>query len=322
MVPVDLSPQVQDPSVDEPGARDRSWRQAFDDELPPPGRSRERIVFAAAVVVALVVAGLAFATATDHSEGRTRPGTEQPSNASDRQFRVRGEALPHVAVDLPRGGSFVGPRRYATDLMGIEMTFAIDVELQIDVAMPGNLTFDLGFGLAARQRGRAVRFVRLGGWQTREEAVDFDVHVPASIDPYDVDGWIAQGDVIVDDRAEATVAGRPALVLDVRADPVSDLSAFSCGRDPTSGEMIEPCFWYARASDVAPARIGTRNYLDRTLHPLVVSRMWLVTIDGHDPLLIEAIAPVGDEAWLDEVGETTVATLHLGPDGPPPADSG
>ena len=47
-----------------------------------------------------------------------------------------------------------------------------------------------------------------------------------------------------------------------------------------------------------------------------VNRFWLITIEGFDPLLVQATAGAGDEEWLDLVGATTIATLQLGHDGP------
>jgi hypothetical protein len=45
--------------------------------------------------------------------------------------------------------------------------------------------------------------------------------------------------------------------------------------------------------------------------------MWLIPIQGLEPILIEAVVPAGDERWLDDFETTTITSLDLGDDAPP-----
>ena len=139
---------------------------------------------------------------------------------------------------------------------------------------------------------------------------------PTSIDPYDIEAWIVDNDVIAERRPDTTIDGRAATVYDVRIDPSSDLQV---GCNPSAA----PCFYINRVSDESHEPTGQSDF-NRTIFQGLSSRMWLVEVPGFDPILVEAVAGFhpfvnsanakafdGDAPWLDEF-ETTV-TLDLSP---------
>jgi hypothetical protein len=156
----------------------------------------------------------------------------------------------------------------------------------------------------------ALTFQRWAGWSTRDEAV---VETPtASIDPYDVDAWVAENDVTLIADTTTTIAGRPARVFDVQVDPATTVqAAIDTGTESTLGCLAgwEPCFYSGTVAS---------DYARRTqwVSAQQIVRYYLITIEGSEPLLISVGGPAGSE-WYDEVESSVIATLQLGPDAPP-----
>lgn len=72
-----------------------------------------------------------------------------------------------------------------------------------------------------------VAFLRVAGWSTRDESGRMSPDA-ASIDPYDLDGWIADIDLIVTADEQLQIAGRTARMLDVKVDADTPVRAASC----------------------------------------------------------------------------------------------
>jgi hypothetical protein len=261
---------------------------------------------AAARVLAPTIGGLVLAARDDKDE---TPLQEQPPPDS--------LALPVGELGFP--GSSTDAGTYESDVLGVPLTFTVADDWTLWNVRPNNFTLTSTDQLSvfAANDYRLVRFMRVGGWHTRDEATDISIQAPGSIDPYDIDAWIADNDVVVDVSTDTVVSGRATRVLDIGVDPASDLAVPACGETGEPPQQVEPCFWYAALSDIPSDAIGTRIGAERGLSPLHVSRFWLITIDGHDPLLVHALAPVGDDAWLDEFEAATIHTLILDDDAPP-----
>lgn len=131
------------------------------------------------------------------------------------------------------------------------------------------------------------------------------------MDPLDLDAWLdtAEGVVLLA-SSEDTIAGRPARVVDVTVDPTIEGEE----RDPSdkcSFEGLPPCLTYG---------VGAPPFPDRSLWIAAgrVTRLHVLTIEGFEPLVVEVGAAAGSD-WFDQVAETILPSLVLGPDGPPPA---
>ncbi|MEM9513269.1 MAG: hypothetical protein AAGA42_00300, partial [Actinomycetota bacterium] len=164
-------------------------------------------------------------------------------------------------------------------------------------------------GVFLPETGVALGLTRWGGWSTREEAVSDDP--VASIDPNDIDAWVAANDIIVLNDETREIAGRTARVIDITVDPASTVQA-STGVDGRCFELWEPCFHSG-----VPASADEEG---RPRAPWVsgqrVTRFYLLPIEGSAPLLLEVGAPPGS-TWFDEVESTFIDSLVIGPDAPP-----
>ena len=105
---------------------------------------------------------------------------------------------------------------------------------------------------------------------------------------------------------QIVVAGRTARVIDVEVDPRSAVRANSCV------DNYQPCFF---AASIAGDEDGIRS---RTVQVsgAVSQRIYIVPIEGFEPLVIMATAPIGSE-WLDIVQANMVGSLRIGPDAAP-----
>ncbi|MDX2379890.1 MAG: hypothetical protein QNM02_09045 [Acidimicrobiia bacterium] len=280
-------------------------------------RSRTWLVVAApAAVVAIVVAGLVDATRDDQQDPipADNPVPTEPVVEPEVGAGAQPEELT-TSVDMR-----VQPGTYVTDRLGMPLTFTTDSVMRLYFDQTGQILLS---GLDSSTGEIAgMRLTRLGGWHTGEEAAIPVAEKPASIDPYDIDAWIADNDVIAERRPDATIDDHTATVYDVRIDPASDLQV-GCN----SSEA--PCFYSNRVSVESddPTQMADFN---RTIFQGLASRMWLVEVPGFDPILIEAVAGFhpkanlananafdGDAVWLDEFETTILPTVRVGPDGPP-----
>jgi hypothetical protein len=284
-------------------------------------RPRTGLLVAASVAGLALVGGLVVVANRDND---TQPANEPDIPASivpapdpvAIEEDPDPEAQPETAApdaepaqDLPFVMNFAPPGRYTTDLLGIDASFDIPVGMLLETARTGeivlfgNLEEDIGEPYAA-ENGLFLSATRISGWSTSDEAASFSGDA-ASIDPYDVDAWIADNDIIVASDATTEIAGRDSRVLELRFDPAADGGA-PCVN--TFGPCIFP---HGIASNSVQSR--KPNY---TLSSQRNSRYYILTIEGSEPLIIEAAGPEGSD-WLDVIDETFIATLELGADAPP-----
>lgn len=283
-----------------------------DDMLSPnddrPNRTRTWVLIAAAVAAVALVAGLLVASRDDDpvpvDEPEPAPTTApiQDSEATD------VEPLPFDNFD-------VGPGRYETGFLGVDAIFDVPVALQVFAAGAGRVVISDHAGIERPGNSifppdaRFITFTRLGGWYTKSEATTRDHAVAAGISPDDPETWIEDNDVIATTIQTIEVAERPTRTWDAIVDPASDidLEFVACSAD------VNPCFPIGSVArqEVTPTRVG-----DPWVQVDTVNRFWLIAIVGHEPLLVTAHAGADDEAWLDLVESTTIATLELGPDAP------
>jgi len=271
----------------------------------PPAWPRMALV---AATVALVVSGLWWIA-------RSSPEPNEPVDVPEPApittvAASGGEPLPFVGLD-------VGPGRYDTFVLGMDATFDVPVEAVVYLNSAGRIIIsdDPGIKLGSRvptPEARVVGFTRLSGWYTKTEGTTADQSVTASISPDDPEAWIAANDVIATPRQTIEVAGRTTTTWDAVVDPDSDID--SDFDNKWCLPENNPCLL---AGAIARPVLRPERKFDPTLPSGTVSRFWLITIDGSEPLLVKATAPSGDEAWLDLVEATTIATLELGPDAPP-----
>jgi hypothetical protein len=125
--------------------------------------------------------------------------------------------------------------------------------------------------------------------------MEISPQAPASIDPLDIDGWIAQNDVIELGRSSTVISGFPAEVRTVRVDPDSDLGDGVCPFDE------RPCFWPWSLSDAAEPPPEADEFNPFFFEAIRVFRIWVIDVADGDPINVIASAVDGDEAWLDDV---------------------
>ncbi len=277
-------------------------------DVGPDGRGFGRAL-AAVVAVALVVgvAVVAVNAAADRAgTPAAAPDSTEAPFPSDRSGPVGLDTLPPVvAAPLPFPGGAVAPARYATDLLGIPIEFTIGEATRLRTARPGTILLTPGGTAVNSLDGEPhVQFLRVAGWNTRDEAADRLFRGVGGIAADDVERWIADNDVIVDRRARMVVDGRDTRVFDLRVDPASPLGDRICS------PAARPCFWFASVAEDQMARAAIR--LDHTLAGPMSIRLWLISIEGEHPVLVEAAAVAGDDAWLDGFEATTIATMTIG----------
>jgi hypothetical protein len=239
------------------------------------------------------------------------PATTEAAPATTEAPETTGvSAAIGTAETLPQQFEVAAPGRYTTDVLGVTVSYDTPRDLLITLHAPGRIGmvdgFDPATGEYPPETGIALGFRRWAGWSTAEEAT---ADVPsASIEPYDVDAWFAANDVIVLSDETTTVADHPARVFEVTVDPDTDMGADAAGHGACF-EGWEPCFYIGSA---APETDTLSDWVSAKR----VTRFYLVTIDGSEPVLISVGAPEGDP-WFDEVESTVIATLELGPDALP-----
>ncbi len=243
----------------------------------------------------------AAADTTDDGDG---PQDAQTDDAGADDTSV-AEADP-----IPAQAQMAPASTYRSDQLGVDVEFTTPRELFVALNAPGRLGmvggFDPATGEYPPETGIALGFRRWAGWSTPEEAVDSGPG--ASLDPYDVDAWIAANDILVLGDEDRQIAGRATRVLDVTVDPDTDVAAASEGQG-LCFQGWEPCFYMGDAAPVAEQKSDWISAKRTT-------RIYLVTIGGSEPLLISVGAPP-DHEWFDEVESTVIASLTLGPDAPP-----
>ncbi len=291
-----------------------------DDEI---GRGRTHRVWLVAAAASLVVALVASIIAIRSGSGDGNAPADQPVIVAP-EIGPDGEQSPPTlpTVENPEPADeakfldFAGPdlvagERYASTFLGVDIEFTLPRDLFLATNRAGVIVMIDGFedGTYSPDSGLAVDLRRWAGWSTREEAVLAEP--AASIDPYDIDGWIAANDIVVSNDTTREIAGRSTRVLDVTVDPLSDVQApvgFGGGCFPG----WEPCFHMgAIASDDESTRVrGDWVSAKR------ITRLYVLPIEGSEPLLITVGAPPGS-TWIDEIESTFIDSLVVGPDRPP-----
>ncbi len=200
---------------------------------------------------------------------------------------------------------------HETDVLGMRMSLELSEQFDVvRVARPGE------FQLADRVTDedgsiRIVAAMRIGGWYTREESVDPNYLGAGSIGPLDIDGWIADNELLAERLPDTVVSGRAAVVYEARLNPFSD-AKFDEG-------CTGPCQWIFSVSEESFDPETARDlfgWWDQEAR----GRWFLIAIEGFDPVLVAAISggmnAEDAAAWLDEFEETILPTIELGPDGP------
>ncbi len=273
------------------------------DRNEPPATSRRWLLVAAAVVSLALVGGLIVAGTRDDVQ-EPIPADRYTSTLPPDPADLLGDAeeLPLEAPTRIEAG------RYRTDTLGVPAAFSIAEASTVSHGTTGEVALTIG-GTAADLPARTFVLSRLGGWYTAAEAVDPDYVGQGSIGPYDVEGWIAANGIVAERRPDLRVDGRSTKVWDVRADETSTANV-GCA------VSIEPCFYLFSLSeesmDPETARSGVR-----TVNKVGAGRMWVVAVDGFDPILIQAGTTRGNEGWFEEFESTILPTIEFGPDGPP-----
>lgn len=292
---------------------------AIKPDAPENHHTRRNWILAAAAAVLLLIAGLVAATRNDDATlvpADTPAPTVAPNPPAADPAPDDAEA---TAVDPATVGEQIPARgpdatieagRYTTNVLGMDVSFTTPRPLVVFANRASDVVLvDGSDGSFTPESGRALSFARWAGWSTRDEAV---IETPtASIDPYDVDAWVADNDVTLIADTTTTIAGRPARVFDVQVDPDTTVQATRTGSASSGGCLAgwEPCFYTGTVAS---------DYAVRTqwISAQQISRFYLITIEGSEPLLIGVSGPAGSE-WFDEVESSVIATLQLGPDAPP-----
>jgi hypothetical protein len=231
---------------------------------------------------------------------------------------VTADSAPETTVPetepilLERAGSeLIAGQPYSSLNLGVDVEFTLprdDLVLAFNRASIVSLID--GFadnGYYPPETGVALDLRRWAGWSTRNEAA---LPTPtASIDPYAVDEWIAANDIVLLSDETREIGGKSARVFDVTVDPLSEVQA-ATGFQGGCFPGWEPCFHMG-----ADASGDDANRFD-WVSAERITRFYLLTIEGSEPLLISVGAAPGS-TWFDEIESTFIESLEIGPDRPP-----
>lgn len=208
--------------------------------------------------------------------------------------------------ELPEAGAQVEPGTYATDAIGVPVTF------DLDDGQTGPWTLvtndPTGIQLISDETGREFMAIgRVGSWFDATEARTEGTRGLGSIPADQMDTWIAANDVIVVESAEVQVGGRDASYRLIRLDTTPGATADFC----PPGE--EPCLWAASGSadlvdtDSTPVPFGR----DR------VQALWSVDMGEFEPVVIFAAANLDDDGpWFTDTVQPIVDSIVLGDPAP------
>lgn len=282
----------------------------------PPRRSRVVAILLAAAVAAIVVGGLitiGTRGGTEEVPAVPAPTTTGAPTTTDVSTTIAPTTTVGVpsedAAAVPSFGASAVPGRYWSFVLGVDVEFTLPRTLYVASNELGSLGLIDGYdavgGTYSPDTGRALAFRRLGGWSTRDEAVS---RTPTgSIDPYDIDAWVAANDVNLLADTTTEIDGHPTRVVDVQVDPASAVQAPEGPNGCFAG--WEPCFHYGLT---VPRPTARKDWVSAQR----ITRFYLVTIDGSEPVLIEVGAPPGSD-FFDEVASTVIPSIVFGPDAPP-----
>ena len=210
------------------------------------------------------------------------------------------------AGELPEAGAQVESGTYATDAIGVPLTF----DVQDGQTGPWTLVSNdqTGIQLISDETGREFMAIgRVGSWFDAVESRTEDTRGLGSIPADQMDTWIAVNDVIVVDSAEVQVGGRDASYRLIRLDTTPGATADFC----PPGEA--PCLWAASGSadlvdaDSTPVPFGR----DR------VQAIWSVDMGEFEPVFIFAAANLDDDGpWFTDTVQPIVDSIVLGEPAP------
>ena len=273
------------------------------------------LVAAAAAVVALAIGAIALVNRDDGVELPADVPTPTVAPAPDDQTtdqtadgQLTGEPIATAsALELPPPGGAIEPGRYASDALGVP------IELDLDAAQTA------AWALITEEPGRLwiisqgsdqelLAMGRLGSWYDATEARTADITGLGSIPPDDIDGYIAQNDIIVVDSEEVEVGGRPAAFRQFRLDTTPGATGDFC-------DGSEPCLW---------ASTGSPDVVGGTANPLEVGfdrvqTIWLVDMGEFEPVYIFAVAHLGedgDQQWIDDIVQPIIDSIQFGEPAP------
>ncbi|MEM9468105.1 MAG: hypothetical protein AAGA90_22240 [Actinomycetota bacterium] len=263
------------------------------DSMPPADRRSTWLRVAAAATAALfVIGGVILLT------------------GGDDEVDVAGQAAQTEASPLPFAGSDLLAGRYSTTVLGPEITVDIPLDGRLWTARPNHLVVDTSVGDQPEVDVRGLSMTRIAGWNTEEERTDPLFQGPGSIDALDLDAWLEDPGLEHGEVTDVEVGGLSARMVDVTVIDTEPSTDFRCPEGET-------CSWPASRSGRVS---GGRYELDPTLWTGQISRIWLVTMDDFDPLMIRVYAGQGDEAWIDDVTATTIAAMTIDGAAPPPGN--
>lgn len=284
----------------------------------PHGREHRRIgpmLVAAAAAIALVVAGLVYLV--------NRDGTDEipadvpapaPEEGQDEPIEAPAE-IPVVPSDaanpLPERGVTTAARTYWSDQLGVAVEFTLPEPLLVTSNAPAWIGMIGGYeGISGDypvESGTALAMYRWAGWSTAEEseiALNLASTEVASIDPYDVDGWLAANDLVVRLDETTEVADRPTRMFEVTVDPETDQQ--TSPRPEGCTEEWTPCFHFG---ETTPSRAPRSEWVSAQR----VTRFYLITIEDAEPLLISVGAPP-DSSFIEEIESTVIESLVIAED--------
>ncbi len=296
--------------VDEPLMR---VEEQAPDRDPKRRRGEWAMIGALVIAGAAVVAFVVSVTSDDEDEAERPPVTvaatlpdPDPQVGAEPASEPSLETLPSAtASTLSFPGGDLPISRYATDLLDVPIEFDVAHDTALRTARPGHLVLTpLGSAVIDVGGELHAQFLRVGGWSSPDEAVDL-LHLDVgSIAPGDVDRWIVENDVVIDDVTGTTVDGHRATRYDLRVDPESPLGHGVCL------PQDRPCFWFVTVPEEHLPDSTVRR--DIPLYGAMAVRMWLIDLGDDHPLLIEAAAPEGAERWLDLFESATIASMDIG----------
>jgi hypothetical protein len=291
---------------------------AFVPAIEETQRSPLALIAAVAAIVLVVVVGLVAVTSNRPADEvpADRPNTSLPS-PSPPTVPPATTVAPRPSTELPPAGQIVDAGVYGADMIDVSITFDLPTATGLWSTTPGRIAFidaDPGGGAtsAIPSNTRDLEFIRLAGWTSPVPMDAADAGAHEVFEPFEVELWIEENDLAVEELAAASVAGRYATTFDLRADALSGIGTRNC---PTARA---PCFWFA---DVAGDDQIDRDRSDPLLYAPTVNRFWLIEVSDGDPLLVHAAAGLDDTAWLDLVASTTIETLTIDPTDPQPGDA-
>ncbi|NNE10861.1 MAG: hypothetical protein HKN41_01290 [Ilumatobacter sp.] len=251
---------------------------------PPTDTKRRWPVFAAAAaVVVLAIGAIAVVNRDD---------AEQPADVPPPTVAPAPDPTPETVSDaspLPAEGEALPPGRYAPFTLGLPVTF----EVPAATASPWTVQVSNPVTINVGNADGFVVLTRVGSLYDAEQAQTPGMTGLGSIPPDDVDGWIEANGVVVSERREETVGGRPATFVQVTAPAGAGDTTESCPVEQ------RPCLSVGSASADLQ---DTYDGVSMALFGANTHSFWFVELDDFEPLAIWSSAVVADpDDWFAEM---------------------